>query len=103
VIQRVAHRGGRHDYYLFAAGTGQLLGYYEGLGANGFLVCPDDVYYIAQPPWLIDENAARWSTSAVTSPPSARTRAWPDDQRLVHHQQRRAHHLQLHQRRREPC
>lgn len=56
VIQRVATGEGVYDYYLFAAGTGQLLGYYEGLGANGFLVCPDDVYYIAQPPWLIDEN-----------------------------------------------
>ncbi|HNW86315.1 MAG TPA: hypothetical protein PLP25_08545 [Candidatus Limiplasma sp.] len=56
VIARVQTAQGVYDYYLFASGNGKLLGYYEGLTENGFLVCPDDIYYVAQPPYLIDSN-----------------------------------------------
>lgn len=70
VISRVATADGKYDYYLFAAKNGQLLGYYEGLGENGFVVCANDVYYVAESPYLIDSqglpliNASRYQQSA---------------------------------------
>ncbi|MEA4927888.1 MAG: hypothetical protein VB104_04345 [Candidatus Limiplasma sp.] len=54
VIARTPLGDGTYDVYLFAAANGQLLGYYEKLNENGFLVCAGDVYYVAQPPYLID-------------------------------------------------
>ena len=56
VIARVQTGENLYDYYLFAAGNGQLLGYYEGLMQNGFLVCANDVFYVAQSPYLIDSQ-----------------------------------------------
>ncbi len=54
VIQRQFLAADDYDYYLFSALDGKLLGYYDHLPADGFLVCPDDIYYIAMSPWLID-------------------------------------------------
>jgi hypothetical protein len=56
VVGRVALGNGLYDYYLFASADGKLLGYYDALPEDGFLVCPDDVFYVAMPPYLIDEN-----------------------------------------------
>lgn len=56
VIARIFTGEGLYDYYLFASADGKLLGYYEGLPENGFLVCPDDVYYVATPPYLINDE-----------------------------------------------
>ena len=56
VVTRVQTGDGQYDYYLFSAKDGMLLGYYEGLGANDFLVCPNDVYYVAESPYLIDSS-----------------------------------------------
>lgn len=70
VISRVSTADGKYDYYLFTAKDGQLLGYYEGLGENGFIVCANDVYYIAESPYLIDSqglpliDASRYQQSA---------------------------------------
>lgn len=54
VIQRQFLAADDYDYYLFSASDGKLLGYYDHLPADGFLICPDDIYYIAMSPWLID-------------------------------------------------
>lgn len=54
VVARTMTAQGVYDYYLFAAADGQLLGYYEGLGENDFLVCADDIYYVPEAPYLID-------------------------------------------------
>ena len=54
VIARVADDHGTFEYYLFAADDGKLLGYYEGLGEDGFAVCAADVYYVAEAPYLIN-------------------------------------------------
>jgi len=70
VVSRVSTADGKYDYYLFAAKDGQLLGYYEGLGEDGFIVCPNDVYYIDESPYLIDSqglpliDASRYQQSA---------------------------------------
>lgn len=58
VIGRVPMGEGLYDYYLFAAGSGALLGYYEGLPENGFMVLPNDTFYVAQPPYLLDSKGA---------------------------------------------
>ncbi len=54
VVARRQTADGLYEYYLFAAADGRLLGYYEGLGENDFLICADDIYYVPQPPYLID-------------------------------------------------
>jgi hypothetical protein len=56
VIARTMTAENTYDYYLFAASDGRLLGYFEGLGDGDFLVCADDVYYVPQPPYLIDSE-----------------------------------------------
>ncbi|MDD3410376.1 MAG: hypothetical protein PHY12_06170 [Eubacteriales bacterium] len=42
------------DYYLFSSENGQLLGYYEGLGASDFLVLPGDAFYVPESPYLLN-------------------------------------------------
>ena len=54
IIARVANGTDTYDYYLFAASDGKLLGYYEGLPENGFLVCPNNIFYVAVSPYLIN-------------------------------------------------
>lgn len=56
VVARTPAANGGYDVYLFAAADGRLLGYYEGVAENGFLVCADDVFYVDQPPYLIDSQ-----------------------------------------------
>ena len=56
VVARRSTADGAFEYYLFAARDGQLLGYYEGVAENGFLVCPDDVFYVQESPYLIDSQ-----------------------------------------------
>ncbi len=74
VVERVATGKSTYDYYLFAASDGKLLGYYEGLSADGFLVCPDDIFYAAMPPYLIDKagnpllNTERFAQNAGAGP-----------------------------------
>lgn len=53
VVARRPDGQGGYEVYLFAATDGRLLGYYEGVSENGFLVCADDVFYVEQPPYLI--------------------------------------------------
>lgn len=53
VVARRPDGQGSYEVYLFAANDGRLLGYYEGVSENGFLVCADDVFYVEQPPYLI--------------------------------------------------
>ena len=53
IVQRAAREDGRYDYYLFSD-TGLLVGFYENLAADGFLVCENDCFYVAEAPYLID-------------------------------------------------
>ena len=70
VVARRPMADGTFEYYLFAAQNGQLLGYYEGIQDNGFSVCPDDVFYVQESPYLIDSqglpliDAARYQQAA---------------------------------------
>ena len=56
VIARVKTADSLYDIYLFASADGLLLGYYEDVPENGFLVCPDNVYYVNQPPYLLNSR-----------------------------------------------
>jgi hypothetical protein len=56
VIARVALGTGLYDYYLFASADGRLLGYYDALPEDGLLACPNDIFYVAMPPYLIDNE-----------------------------------------------
>lgn len=51
IVTRSSNGDGTFDYYLFAADTGRLLGYYEGLAT--FIPCGNDVFYIGEAPYLI--------------------------------------------------
>jgi hypothetical protein len=63
IVARTATGNGVYDYYLFAAADGKLLGYYEGLSANDFLVCPDDIFYANTSPYLMNaQGRALFST-----------------------------------------
>ena len=56
VVARSLNADGTYDYYLFAAKDGQLLGYYERIADNGFLVCPDHAFYVTESPYLINSK-----------------------------------------------
>lgn len=51
VVMQSENPDGTSDYYLFAADTGRLLGYYEKL--KQFVACSADVFYIGEDPYLI--------------------------------------------------
>ncbi|MCE5344098.1 MAG: hypothetical protein LLF96_11035 [Eubacteriales bacterium] len=74
VVARVALGGGLYDYYLFASADGSLLGYYDALPEDGFLPCPNDIFYVAMPPYLIDNegqpliDTARYAQSVGDDP-----------------------------------
>lgn len=51
VLLRSPNADGTADYYLFAADTGRLQGYYEKL--RELVTCSDDVFYISESPYLI--------------------------------------------------
>jgi hypothetical protein len=53
VVTRTETTAGLYDYYLFAASDGRLLGYYEALSADDFLVCAEDVFHVPVPPYLL--------------------------------------------------
>lgn len=52
IVRRAAREDGRFDYYLFSD-TGMLVGYFEDLAADGFAVCQNDCFYVAEPPYLV--------------------------------------------------
>ncbi len=52
IVRRRPRENGRYDYYLFTD-TGLLVGYYEDMAADGFVVCQNDCFYVAEPPYLI--------------------------------------------------
>ena len=56
IVARVETSANQYDFYLFSAKNGQLLGYYEGLAADGLTVCQNDIFYITQSPYLINDE-----------------------------------------------
>ncbi len=74
IIARVATGTDTYDYYLFAASDGKLLGYFEDLPENGFLACPNDIYYVSIPPYLINAqgraliDTSRYSQTVGSQP-----------------------------------
>lgn len=56
IATRTPVEEGLFDYYLFAASDGRLTGYYEALPEDGFAVQPGDSFYVAQPPWLVNNQ-----------------------------------------------
>ncbi len=65
VVERVPLADGTFDYYLFAAADGRLLGYYEGLGVQDFIVQPGDTFYVRQPPYLLSNQGKALVKSVV--------------------------------------
>jgi hypothetical protein len=51
IVMQAENPNGTLDFYLFAADTGRLLGYYEGL--TKFVPCSAQVFYIPEAPYLI--------------------------------------------------
>ncbi|MBE5800959.1 MAG: hypothetical protein E7319_01590 [Clostridiales bacterium] len=56
ILTRNQREDGLFDFYLFAAKDGRLLGYYDGLDAEGMLPLKDGGFYVAMPPYLIDKD-----------------------------------------------
>ena len=53
VVTRSQRADGTWDFYLFTAGEGRLLCYFEGIGPLDMIPQENDTFYVAQAPWLV--------------------------------------------------
>ncbi|NLV59240.1 MAG: hypothetical protein GXY67_10815 [Clostridiales bacterium] len=56
VLARTPVSEGLYDYYLFAGADGRLLGYFDGLSAADCIAQPNDIFYVNQAPYLLNEQ-----------------------------------------------